>query len=673
MILGDYDIYLLLKAGDLVIKPFDEEIVRENGLDLRLGRQFCRFKRVDKVLDPRNPGDPSEFYECSEADEIIIPPNQHVLLHTLEYIKLPSYVAGLVNLRSTWARTGIYVPACFTADTIVLDASGVPLEAIHASCSGDADGDSLGCRKYVAHWSGIVYRVNTGLEELTVTSNHKFLAFDPDSLEYKPFKSIEAQHLNTTHLIANHRRIPIPIQPSGNAYLDVPGDLQVLLDSEGAELLLSKVDEAHTTVDELAKSLGLQVENLKQFATRKGSLRPLSYTLFKKLLAALNSSIDDFAEYAYIYSAGEGIPLKNLPRRVSSDIAWFTGVFTTAGKILRNRVELVFELDKDDIIDKMLETLIALAETPNVMIRRTGGERVVSVRSSILAKWLSYNFPEITTDMIRRSYPTVIALSRNEINASYIAGLIDSQLGSRSENLLVIRAMNGKFARQLQLILGRLGITSSVSKVGNDYTVRPILGDLKKLLKNTISKLVKHFAVKNTNDYIPLTNYTRMILKSLTLDINEDIVESIRAGRVPLNKVGLLLDLLSMHDARTAGSEIAYQQLVEASKYYWSRVSSVTKTYYSGVIVDWQTKSHWQANTLAVTHNTVVDAGFEGQLTIEIIGSSFPVKLYPGDRFLHLVLVKLNTPAHRPYRGQYKGQTGVRLPKFFPFNEKSRE
>ncbi|NOZ31221.1 MAG: dCTP deaminase, partial [Crenarchaeota archaeon] len=138
MILGDYDIYLLLKAGDLVIKPFDEEIVRENGLDLRLGRQYCRFKRVDKVLDPRNPGDPSEFYECSEADEIIIPPNQHVLLHTLEYIKLPPYVAGLVNLRSTWARTGIYVPACFTADTIVLDGSGVPLEAIHASCSSDA-------------------------------------------------------------------------------------------------------------------------------------------------------------------------------------------------------------------------------------------------------------------------------------------------------------------------------------------------------------------------------------------------------------------------------------------------------------------------------------------------------------------------------------------------------
>lgn len=111
MILGDHDIKLLLGAGDLVIEPFTDEIVRENGLDLRLGREYCRFKRVDKVFDPRKPGDPGDYYECGEGDEIIIPPNQHVLLHTLEYIRLPSYLAGLVNLRSTWARVGLYIPA----------------------------------------------------------------------------------------------------------------------------------------------------------------------------------------------------------------------------------------------------------------------------------------------------------------------------------------------------------------------------------------------------------------------------------------------------------------------------------------------------------------------------------------------------------------------------------
>jgi dCTP deaminase len=111
LILSDYDIRVLLRAGELLVDPFEDEIVRENGLDLRLGRMYCRFRRTDKILDPRNPGGPEDFYDCGESDEIIIGPYEHVLLHTLEYIRLPPYIAGLVNLRSTWARTGVYVPA----------------------------------------------------------------------------------------------------------------------------------------------------------------------------------------------------------------------------------------------------------------------------------------------------------------------------------------------------------------------------------------------------------------------------------------------------------------------------------------------------------------------------------------------------------------------------------
>ncbi len=111
MILSDNEIRILLRAGELGIEPLDEEIIRENGLDLRLGSSYCIMRDTDKILDPRNPGDPNDYYDCRKTNEIIIPPRTHVLLHTLEYIRLPSYIAGLVNLRSTWARTGIYVPA----------------------------------------------------------------------------------------------------------------------------------------------------------------------------------------------------------------------------------------------------------------------------------------------------------------------------------------------------------------------------------------------------------------------------------------------------------------------------------------------------------------------------------------------------------------------------------
>ncbi|MEB3755897.1 MAG: dCTP deaminase, partial [Desulfurococcales archaeon] len=55
----------------------------------------------------------------------------------------------------------------------------------------------------------------------------------------------------------------------------------------------------------------------------------------------------------------------------------------------------------------------------------------------------------------------------------------------------------------------------------------------------------------------------------------------------------------------------------------------------------------------------------QGELTIEVVGGEYPVRLYPDERFIHLVLVKLDRPAEKPYKGKYQGQRGVRFPKIF--------
>lgn len=61
---------------------------------------------------------------------------------------------------------------------------------------------------------------------------------------------------------------------------------------------------------------------------------------------------------------------------------------------------------------------------------------------------------------------------------------------------------------------------------------------------------------------------------------------------------------------------------------------------------------------------TIVDAGFKGNLTIEVIYSgNRPFKLYVNDRFLHLIIAKTLSPVKNPYKGIYKGQIGVRTPK----------
>ncbi len=55
-----------------------------------------------------------------------------------------------------------------------------------------------------------------------------------------------------------------------------------------------------------------------------------------------------------------------------------------------------------------------------------------------------------------------------------------------------------------------------------------------------------------------------------------------------------------------------------------------------------------------------VDAGFEGQITLELYNSnSSPIKLYPNMRICQIVLAKLDKPAQNPYRGKYQGQKGV--------------
>ena len=59
---------------------------------------------------------------------------------------------------------------------------------------------------------------------------------------------------------------------------------------------------------------------------------------------------------------------------------------------------------------------------------------------------------------------------------------------------------------------------------------------------------------------------------------------------------------------------------------------------------------------------TIVDAGFEGQLTLEIHGGAFPVILRKGTRFAHVVFMDVRGEPV-PYKGRYQGQRGVTLPR----------
>lgn len=114
MILSDRDIKWYIEKGLLKIEPLYSDTIRENGVDLRLGTRFCRFRASGKIFDTSTSWeDLSEFYDCVDVEEgegFIVHPYEHVLATTMEYVGLPDDLVGLVNVRSTFARLGIFVP-----------------------------------------------------------------------------------------------------------------------------------------------------------------------------------------------------------------------------------------------------------------------------------------------------------------------------------------------------------------------------------------------------------------------------------------------------------------------------------------------------------------------------------------------------------------------------------
>lgn len=112
MILSDWDIKVYIEKKLLVIEPAFEDTVRENGVDLRFGHRFCKFKGGNYLIDTKLMNVP-EALECisvNEEEGVVISPYEHVLATTLEWVELPHDLVGLVNLRSSFARAGIYIP-----------------------------------------------------------------------------------------------------------------------------------------------------------------------------------------------------------------------------------------------------------------------------------------------------------------------------------------------------------------------------------------------------------------------------------------------------------------------------------------------------------------------------------------------------------------------------------
>jgi dCTP deaminase len=110
LILSDFDLRNYIREGRLIIEPLTDETIRENGVDLRLGNQIARLKKLNKTLDPKKCRNLKEFFTVESGVSFLINPYEKILVSTLERVSLPADLMGFVELRSTFARCGLIMP-----------------------------------------------------------------------------------------------------------------------------------------------------------------------------------------------------------------------------------------------------------------------------------------------------------------------------------------------------------------------------------------------------------------------------------------------------------------------------------------------------------------------------------------------------------------------------------
>jgi dCTP deaminase len=101
-----------------LIEPFVAGQVREGvisygvssyGYDIRVADEFKVFTNVySSVVDPKN-FDPDAYVDV-KSDICVIPPNSFVLAKSVEYIRMPRNVTGIVLCKSTYIRAGVLIP-----------------------------------------------------------------------------------------------------------------------------------------------------------------------------------------------------------------------------------------------------------------------------------------------------------------------------------------------------------------------------------------------------------------------------------------------------------------------------------------------------------------------------------------------------------------------------------
>jgi dCTP deaminase len=109
VLLSDRDLRAEIKAGRLVIDPYDESLVQPSSIDVRLDRYFRVFEnhRYPHIDPAEQQDDLTRFVEVDVSEPFILHPGEFVLGSTYEVVGLADDLAARLEGKSSLGRLGL--------------------------------------------------------------------------------------------------------------------------------------------------------------------------------------------------------------------------------------------------------------------------------------------------------------------------------------------------------------------------------------------------------------------------------------------------------------------------------------------------------------------------------------------------------------------------------------
>ena len=113
VVLSKKDIKRCILNKELIIDPLNEDLLGPCDINLRISENYARIKNIQQPLDLGEVGNKpinGKYFSFQKDKKYIIQPNEHLLIESIEYLKMPKYLTALIALRSTFSRLGLSTP-----------------------------------------------------------------------------------------------------------------------------------------------------------------------------------------------------------------------------------------------------------------------------------------------------------------------------------------------------------------------------------------------------------------------------------------------------------------------------------------------------------------------------------------------------------------------------------